>query len=426
MHLPHQGEKCLSTSLSSAELRGVNIMLFLGSGISLPTWKKSGSGEDIPDVAGLTRSVLSGLWKRNGEIFELRRPTEPSCEDAERCQRFLRRLTCRVSPYYNERRGDVNYEDLFYLTDQMCSTILNPAIQPFVEQMRAACGDLCWQSSTFRRPIEFDELCRMVCDFIRCVVWKQLSRNVTPHRMDLIRDLAQLASAGSDIKRLAICTLNHDRLLEKLLNGIDYEDGFNEPSEGGFFDPSRFRATSAPIRLLMLHGSIDWFRYQRREGEHYSDHYAKPTGVPPIKGNDFTWHRDNIPRLLTGSYNKIEAYGTDIIKEVVHAFHSELAEHNLIVMSGYGWGDYAINQRLCEWLPRDKSHRIVLLHQNKPCRMLASSHVIRYQWDRLIRLRKLVVMRKWLKDTTWAEITERIAQVDKLPPRKPPSTLDLL
>lgn len=38
----------------------------------------------------------------------------------------------------------------------------------------------------------------------------------------------------------------------------------------------------------------------------------------------------------------------------------------------------------------------------------------------LIRLRKLVVMRKWLEDTKWTEIMGRIAQVDKLPPRKPP------
>ena len=402
------------------------MMLFLGSGISLPTWKNSGLDEEIPDVVGITKAVLSGLWKWNSDrkIFEPRRCDEPLCPVADRCQRFLQRLSCRVSPYYNERRGDVNYEDLFYLTDQLCNTVLNPAIQPFVEQMRAACGDLCWQSSTFQRSIEFDELCRMVCDFIRCVVWKQLSRRATPHRMDLIRDLAQLASAGSDVKRLAICTLNHDRLLEKLLDGIDYEDGFSDPSDGGFFDPSRFRTTSAPIRLLKLHGSIDWFRYQRREGEYYSDHYVNHTWVPPRNEHGVTWHCDDIPRILTGSYNKIEAYGTDIIKEFMHAFHSELAEHTLIVMSGYGWGDYAINQRLCEWLGRAKSHRIVLLHKQKPCSMLACSHVIRYQWERLIRLRKLVVMRKWLKDAKWAEITERIATEDKLPPCKPPDPLD--
>lgn len=148
--------------------------------------------------------------------------------------------------------------------------------------------------------------------------------------------------------------------------------------------------------------------------------------MPPLNGNGITWHRDDIPRILTGSYNKIEAYGTDIIKEFMHAFHSELAEHTLIVMSGYGWGDYAINQRLCEWLGRTKSNRIVLLHEQRPCSMLACSHVIRYQWKRLICLHKLVVVRKWLKDTTWSKITERIAKEDKLPPCKLPDPLDIL
>jgi hypothetical protein len=403
-------------------------MLFLGSGISRPTWQNSGTDEDIPDVEGITKAMLSGLWKWNEHtnFFESRELAEQLCFNADRCQRFLQRLTWRVSLYYNERRGAVNYEDLFYLTDQLRSTVLNPAVQPFIDQMRATCGDLCWQPSSSPQWTEFSTLCGMVCDFIQCVVWKQLRPDVTPHGMDLIRDLAQQASAGSNIKRLAICTLNHDVLVEKLLDGVNYDDGFGEPSKGGFFEPARFR-THASIRLLKLHGSINWYRYQRREGEHLSDHYiAKKSGwVRPPNGNGVTWHSNDIPRILTGSYNKIEAYGTNIIKEFMHAFHSELADHKLIVMSGYGWGDYAINQRLCDWLGRDKSHRIVLLQEDRPCSVLEGGHVIRYQWNRLIRLRKLVVMRKWLQDTTWAEITERIAHVERLPPCKVPSSLEL-
>jgi hypothetical protein len=404
-------------------------MLFLGSGISLPTWEKerSVSGEDIPHVAGITRSVLSGLWKRNGETFESRGVGEPPCEDADRCQRFLQRLAWRVSPYFNDRRGDVNYEDLFYITDELRSTKINPVIQPFTEQMRAACNDLCWQPAASPQWIEFSDLCEQVCDFVRCVVSQQLRRNVTPHGMDLIRDLAQQASTGSDIKRLAICTLNHDALVEKLLDGINYEDGFSDPSKSGFFNPRCFRTRSKRIRLLKLHGSINWYRYQRREGEHYSDHHAvhRQGFKPPPNVKGVKWEPDSIPTILTGSYNKSEAYGMNIFKEFMHAFHSELAEHKLIIMSGYGWGDYAINQRLCEWLGREKSHRIILLSEDKPWSMLASSHVIRYQWNQLIRLRKLVVMRKWLQDTTWAEISERIAKVNKLPACKPPSSLEL-
>jgi len=317
-----------------------------------------------------------------------------------------------VSPYYEQHRdAPVNYEDLFYLTDQLLSTILNPAIQPFVEQMRAACGDLCWQARLSQERIDFDELCSKACDFIQCVVRSQLRREASPRGMDLILDLARQASAGSGIERLAICTLNHDVLVEKLLDGIQCETGFDRPEDGGFFDPSRFRQFSSRIRFFKLHGSINWYRYQRREGEHHSDHYVKrtPGWKHPENENGVIWIANDIPRILTGSYNKLEAYGTDIIKEFMHAFHSELAEHNLIVMSGYGWGDYAINQRLCEWLGRSPSHRIVLLHQDDPISMFRVNHIIWNQCDRLVNLRKLVLIPKWLQHTTWPEIANRIA-----------------
>ncbi len=408
----------------------VNIMLFLGSGISLPTWKNLANAEDIPDVNGITKAVLSGPWKSMSatNIFESRNHDEAQCPDVERYQTFLQRLNWRVSPFYEESRGPVNYEDLFYLTAQMRSTMLNPCIQPFVAQMREASGDLCWQPSSSPQRIEFDELCRKVCGFIECVVWKKLDQNATPHKMDLIRNLAEQALEGSTIERLVICTLNHDLLVEKLLEQaqIDYNDGFGEADKGALFDPSLLRKP-VPVRLLKLHGSINWYRYQRREGEHLSDHWAKrPHGTPPHNGKGIQWIPNEIPHTLTGSYNKVEAYGTGIFKEFMHAFHTELFDHNLIVMSGYGWGDYAINQRLCEWLSRDKSHRIILLHKDEDCSTIKSGHVIWNQWDRLIRLRKIVVIRKWLEDTpTWSEIAEQIALIEKSSPCKTPTPLDI-
>lgn len=409
-------------------------MLFLGSGISRPTWENanSTSGESIPDVTGITRATLSGPWKWDGteQAFVSRPAEEAVCVEAERCQKFLQRLYFRVSSYYEERRDVLlNYEDLFHLTDQFRSSQINVAIQPFREQMLVACGDLCFWPQFASRPTTFEELCNKVCDFIQCVVWKQLHRDVVPQGMDLIVDLAARASKRERIERLAICTLNHDTLVEKLLEDLEYEDGFEALENGGFFDARRLRATSRRIRLLKLHGSINWYRYQRREGEHYEDHYAahKWGWKRPVDGNGVKWHKDPIPRVLTGSYNKFEAYGTDITKEFIHAFHSELAEHRLIVMSGYGWGDYAINQRLCDWLGSDSSHRIVLLHEHDPIPMFRDSHIIWTQYDRLLRLGKIVVVRKWLQDfTKLEEVFEQIEQADRLSLCKAPNPTDLL
>ena len=396
-----------------------HVMLFLGSGVSRPTWEAANlsSGSPIPDVNGITNAVLSGSWKwsQGQQTFGPRPIDDPLCENAERCQQFLKRICESVSEYYKQHRGSgPNYEDLFYLADQLHSTLINPAIQPFLKQIRETCSDLCQSSTISGMPIDFNDLCGKTCDLIQCVVWEQLRRNDVPIGMDLILDLAKYPS----IERLTICTLNHDLLVEKLLGNIDYEDGFAEQKDGGFFDAHRLRTTTKRIRLLKLHGSINWFRYQRREGEHYEDHYAshKPGWKDPVRSNDVKWHEDAIPRILTGSYNKFESYGTDIIKEFIHAFHSELDQHRLIVMSGYGWGDHAINQRLCEWMGRNRSHRIVLLHRDKPVSMLRGSPIIWHQFCRLIRLRKFLILRKWLKEVrTRSEISARIEKTDRTP-----------
>ena len=55
-----------SISLCNSDPRAVNIMLFLGSGISLPTWKKC-PDQQVPDVVCITKAVLSGLWKWNND-----------------------------------------------------------------------------------------------------------------------------------------------------------------------------------------------------------------------------------------------------------------------------------------------------------------------------------------------------------------------
>ena len=405
------------------------VMLFLGSGVSRPTWEAANnkSGTSIPDVNGITDAVLSGSWKWNQlqQVFEQRAPDDPLCEVAERCQQFLQRMCSRVSEYYMQQRGgSLNYEDLFYLIDQLRSTLINPAIQAFTEQVRGSCSDLCQSSITFQRPTEFDDLCKQACDFIQCVVWDQLRRDDVPIGMGLISDIVKRRT----IRRITICTLNHDTLVETLLNGIDYEDGFTNLTSGGFFDAHRLRKTTKRIRLLKLHGSINWFRHQRREGEHYEDHYAahKHGWRRPVTGNGFKWYEDSIPRILTGSYNKFEGYGTDIIKEYIHAFHAALDQHSLIVMSGYGWGDHAINQRLCEWLGRDRSRRIVLLHRDRPVSMLKENPIIWHQYSRLIRLRKIVVFRRWLKEvTTWDEIVEFIEKADRASPCRTPNPLDV-
>jgi hypothetical protein len=85
----------------------MQLMLFLGSGISIPS--------DLPSVRDLTSSVLNGDWHLEGLSFHRGPPTELA-DPTRDVQAFLKLLKSYADGYFALRGGqEANYEDVFYL-----------------------------------------------------------------------------------------------------------------------------------------------------------------------------------------------------------------------------------------------------------------------------------------------------------------------
>jgi hypothetical protein len=84
-------------------------------------------------------------------------------------------------------------------------------------------------------------------------------------------------------------------------------------------------------------------------------------------------------------------------------FHQLLRQCNMMVMSGYGWGDTAINFRLDTWLDQSRGNTIILLHKN-PEELVERSLVMASGYDYWTRGRQLIPVLKWLCEASLSDL----------------------
>jgi len=374
-------------------------LVFFGSGVSRPS--------GLPDVVRLTEAIFADRWSKHGDSnFYPKRAGAQPCAETKRCQEFLRRLLARVEPYYHQQRGTApTYEDLFFLVEQVQYDELawddNAAIQPFRKETKQLSADL---SRSPDSKFWFQNLTGICLDFIQCVVWHELRSTSRPIGFDLLRDLTGLP--GSEL--LVICTVNHDVLVERALRDADipYIDGFGKAENGvRFFDPANFRSSEGKAAMIKLHGSINWYRFRPDDGDFHDDRYGIPT--------DSYWHNRSVdgrrlttldahPYFLTGSYNKIAQYGAGIFLTQMHEIDRALDAHDIIIMSGYGWGDKGINMRLKNWLWGKRGRQILLLYEN--LESLRNSKALYFQFEKLLEKEMLIPVSKWFCDSKAADL----------------------
>lgn len=180
-----------------------------------------------------------------------------------------------------------------------------------------------------------------------------------------------------------IFTLNHDLLLECLLETLDikYSRGFSrENSEIRYQDNNTPIAVfkdkfNEPIKIYKLHGSLDFFRFEHFEqGERV---FLEPTGkynyfttrnyrekhfavrVNPQSGRLLQdLNSDIIPKFITGT-NKTKIIENDLMySKLFTHFEKSIEEANTIMISGYSFGDNHINHEL------KKREDIEIVNQN--------------------------------------------------------------
>ncbi len=303
-----------------------------------------------------------------------------------------------------------NYEDLYFLAEQIaydaCSQVDNPAIHPFVSELKEQTRDL-----TDKLRESLGKMAALACDFIRCVVHHKLSRVQGIEGLHLIESLAR----SSEIERLDIATLNHDLLGELFLKrqGIPFVDGFGAPNgDVRYFEPSLFES-AAKVRLFKLHGSINWHRFRDNSGNPFSDRFGIALGGDPEHARDAAGNLlsniDVIPWILAGTHSKAVRYGFGIYAEMHFWFHRLLKEHTTVAMSGYGWGDRGINGRMMEWLHADGDRRLFLMHKRLDDLVSYSKSSLRHSYTPLVNDGRIIPIRKWMQHVSFDELRKRLA-----------------
>lgn len=154
---------------------------------------------------------------------------------------------------------------------------------------------------------------------------------------------------------LTIATLNYDRSVEEAaaLQGIECETGIET-----WLSTRRLEWPRSGLRLLKLHGSIDWALHEAGGwGQLPSKTVQKldPTaaGAPRLE-----------PAIVFGQAGKLRAEGPYL--ELLLAWYRDLQRADTLLVVGYSFRDVHVNEMIARWFNADPAHRIVLLDPADP------------------------------------------------------------
>jgi hypothetical protein len=396
----------------------MRLILFLGAGVS----KRSG----LPTADGLTTRVLRSPYRQVGpRRFAPGRQANGALQGDDATQRI--RALLRLLRAHDERdrkrvgyyrpaktgrykssgaiyRSRTTYEDLFHLCQQMSlwniGLVADSLTTPLMEVIERRAGALLHGRSVTARLSDLGSLASEAAVFIESVVASTL---VCPRATGL--DLVVALATDARVEQLNIVTLNHDTLVEQTLgdNGVTVVDGFGPPDgDIRWHDDTLYDAIGARVRLFKLHGSINWYSFRSSGSSRLGMLVGRDTGAAKDAAGAERGLAVRNPSFLTG-VNKSTAYQRGIYGDLHFRFTELLRRCDKMVMSGYGWGDAAINFQLEAWLDHPGQHTLLFLHEH-PDEIASNSLVVANGFDWWTRSGRLIPVRKWLEDATVADV----------------------
>ena len=368
------------------------MILFLGSGVSLAS--------NLPGVS----EIRAELFKTKGDIrllklFELL--VELDTDYLDNSAPF-KDSSGRYGFTGQIFRTETTYEDLFYLIDQIVTNgeglKADLTVGSFTDLVRMKGRSFLKGRTKIEQAVDLHRMAINARRFIENKVATLLRANKVKG-LDLIIELAK----SPLIPKLNIITLNHDTLVEQLLTAknIEFTDGFGEPDGDIRWFEDKF-SDDFKVRIIKLHGSISWWNQAGNDviqpqiiTEHHPDRWrnAKGESIKDIR---------KTPSFLTG-VSKVYSYNRGIFADQHYRFLQLLHSDDLMVMSGYGWGDIPINFQLQNWLARGNGNTLVLLHQD-PTYLANNSLELRHVYTKYTKSRKIIPVEKWLSEISFSEI----------------------
>lgn len=172
------------------------------------------------------------------------------------------------------------------------------------------------------------------------------------------------------------------------------------------------RWPDSTVRLLKLHGSIDWWRYNFVDQGWSGSVAARFVGddpqhpkCPQVIGGPL----DPRPRFLVGTFDKILSYETSLFLDQHLRFRIDLRDANRLIVTGYGFADKAINSRLIGWLARARDNRMVVCHPDENGLLERSRKAIRTCWNRWRESGQLVILPTYVEGLKYSDIAAHLA-----------------
>lgn len=333
----------------------MRIAFLLGAGVSLPAGMAS--------TEALTNAVLrveDYILHTDGTFYRAT-PGELGAfswrVDRPRLETLLQTINKHCQDYFDleqwKKRVE-NDEDLLSAASKIEQLLWEECENPAIESSAKA----VLEAGPVHEREDLRELADMACNYIRDVVQLELSRVPRPleHLTCLVEAMRDQNFEGCDV-----FTLNHDLLIEKVLegDGLQFVDGFGVPDgDVAWWKPEVFKQSSRHY-FLKLHGSIDWHEYEgglakTLASDRYNAHTACGERLDPQARS----------RILVGTFNKIRDYSRPPFFDLQATFRQQMEKVDYLMVSGYSFGDKGVNAVLSEWMYKRTQSKLLVLHTN--------------------------------------------------------------
>jgi hypothetical protein len=157
--------------------------------------------------------------------------------------------------------------------------------------------------------------------------------------------------------------------------------------------------------LLKLHGSINWY-FLEEDGSYtlstpLNEFWQNNPRVNPLEDR---------PEILVGTLNKILQYSNPIYLDLQCSFNRLLNHSAKLIVSGYSFGDKAINSRIIQWLDSLPSRKIIIIHPDPNYLLEHVRNAIRISWHRWLDDKKLFILQKSVEETNWGELKKMLTK----------------
>jgi hypothetical protein len=258
------------------------------------------------------------------------------------------------------------------------------------------------QGELHDRDLEW--LAQQVTTYIQCLVPHVLNR--CPTRLGHL-DWVAKACCDQDFAGVDIFTLNHDTVLEASLAERD----LGGPATNGFdarendlchWNPGLYEAPQMRVRLVKLHGSVNWFMFKPIEAVGFYHpllampaHGRQSYTLRGRGGEEFVFQSSR-PVLLNGVQTKISAYGNWLFEPLFRLFRGSLSACSDLLVCGYGFRDPGVNEILADWLGASGGRRPVVIDKNP--------ETLAHAMSTFASKGTLKIVKKWVEEVRWPDI----------------------